>query len=399
VSARVVIDCGAADTRAALIEGDEVIRFWFGPARGDEHLPRAPEEGDLFFARVRAASKPLSGAFVDIGAGRDAFLSTKGDPPVEGEALIVAVRRPPIGAKGALVSGDWRGGLQARDVAAVEDAAKAAITPCQLGARADPALAAYGALVDPGAPVVVNDPASAAALRARGVRRVAVEQSPFQRHGGEDALAAALDRTVVLPSGGRMIFDENEAATAVDIDSGSAADGAFGKLNERINAEAAALLFGELSRRGIGGRIVVDFLAPGDAAARARLLAQLRTGATGLFHGRLGKLSADGLFDLTAPRRCLSLLERTSEVCGAGWLRRGRRLTLDWRAKSAIRALEARLSSRPSARFKLLAGSAITDYLRDERPQWGGRLAEGYGGRFAVETRAEFEERNFDVAE
>lgn len=396
---RLVVDCGAADTRAALVEDAAIIRFWFGPARGDERLPRPPATGDLFLARVRAVSRPL-GAFLDIGEDCEALLSVKtGEAaPVEGEAHVVVVRRPPIGTKGPLVSRDWRKGLGRARIVEIEGAARHATAPCSLAGGCDPALAAFAALGRPNALVVANDSNTANLLRANGVAAAKIEASPFERFGGEDALAAALARACALPSGAQMTFDETEALTAVDVDTGPAADGAVGRLNDRVNTEAAARLFDELSRRAIGGRIVVDFLPPSSAAARADLLAQLRKRAAG-FDGRLGRLSADGLFDLAVPRRSLSLLQQASEPGAAEQLRRGRRLTLDWTAKSALRALETRLGARPSARLRLLAGAAIADYLRERRPQWTERLASRYGARFAIESDPGLEERDFDVAE
>ena len=100
------IECGAAETRCALIIDDIVMRLWFAPARGDETLPRPAEAGDVYLGRVRTISKALNAAYVDIGEADDGFLQLKkGEKaPVEGARIIVSVKRPALGAKGSLLT-------------------------------------------------------------------------------------------------------------------------------------------------------------------------------------------------------------------------------------------------------------------------------------------------------
>ncbi|MEZ5922647.1 MAG: hypothetical protein R3C60_15040 [Parvularculaceae bacterium] len=59
---RLLIESGAAETRAAFLAGDEPTHFWFGPARGDESLPHPPASGDLFAGRIRSVTKSLNGS-------------------------------------------------------------------------------------------------------------------------------------------------------------------------------------------------------------------------------------------------------------------------------------------------------------------------------------------------
>lgn len=116
MTGQLILDCGAAETRAARLIGDEPVAFWFGPALGDEGLSRLPEFGDICVGRMLRAAAGLRGAFVDIGAGRDAFLMLgEGEKALaEGARLIVSVRRPPLAHKGALVALDWRARMSAK---------------------------------------------------------------------------------------------------------------------------------------------------------------------------------------------------------------------------------------------------------------------------------------------
>ncbi len=406
VKRRVLIECGVAETRSAFLLGDETIRFWFNPARGDEALPRPPQTGDIYLGRVRSVSKSLGGAFVDLGGDRDGFLPVggSGQLPAEGAALIVRVRRPVSGAKGAVLSVDWKAGLKKEGVAFHEAQAAQASAPAPLGDWVDPAIHAFvfaapDAAVEAAEEIVVNDVAAAKLVQDYAVNQVSIEDNPFETYGATEALERSLERVIRLSGGARLAFDEAEAMTVVDIDSGGAADGASGRLNDKVNIAAAKALPAEFSRRGVGGRIVVDFLPPSGAEARKKLTEILIQASRGVFEMRLGKLSADGVYDMTAPRTQLSLLERATEQAGDGWPVPGRRFTLDWAAKSAIGALEGALATRPSARPRLIVGASIEAYLRTKRPQWAGRLAARYGARFTIAPDDKLEERSFDLAE
>ena len=396
------IECGAAETRSAFIIDDVVMRLWFAPARGDETLPRPAEAGDVYLGRVRTISKSLNAAYVDIGEADDAFLQLKkGEKaPVEGARVVVSVKRPALGAKGALLTLRTPSGSPSaeEELAARADSLAA---PARLAGGEDATLAAFRSIKPAAVDEIVIDSVEAAGalrtfLAAAGAKAPKLVTAPvsFRDLGVDEAIEVALERFVSLDGGARLTFDETEAMTVVDIDSAGASNA-----NDRINLAAARALFPELSRRGAGGRILVDFLPPSGAKARASLFDFLASAAKGAFPGRAGKLSVDGVFDFNAPREAPTLLERASEtVTRKGWIREGRRLSTDWLAKAAIRALENALATRPSARLRLLCGAALGAYL-GERPQWRERLAARFGARFDIVDDADLEERSFDVSE
>lgn len=399
VTRRLVIECGAAETRAALFDGDEAVKFWFAPARGDEALPRPVEAGDICLARVKTVSKPLSGAFVDIGEAEDAFLPSAkaAAPPVEGAAVIVGVKRPAIAGKGALLHADWRRGLTADAQMEVDALLPKLSSPQAVRLPIDAALmiARDAAAFSPDEAVIDRHDAAEA---MRGTFALRADESAALDADMAGAIDEALLRAAPLAGGGRMIFDETEALTAVDIDMGGLADAAWSVGADAVNKAAARRLYRELSKRSVGGRIVVDFLPPSGPRARRELLDFMMTHDADIFPRRIGKLAPDGLLDLTAPRRERSLLERATEYAGGDFARAGRRETIDWRAKSAMFALERALRRSPSVFFKLLAGRDLAVYLKD-RERWTSRLAARYGGRFDVREDPRFDERRFEVAE
>jgi Ribonuclease G/E len=394
------IECGAAETRAALIDDDQAVKFWFAPALGDEAAPQPADDGDLRLGRVRAVSRPLNGAFVDIGEDADAFLplTDKTPPAVEGEMRIVRIRRPAIGGKGAVLTADWRRDLPVIFQQAIERDARLSDAPSALGTAAPPtvAIARKASLFHP-AEIVVDGAKALLSLKSAGLDAMLDETAV----GGFDVNAeieAALARVVPLPGGGRMTIDETEALAAIDVDMGDAATTSAANVNAAVNDSAARVLFRELSRRAIGGRVVVDFLSPpSSSGARAAFEKRLRETDADLYPRRSGRLQRDGLYDLTAPRREKSLLERATEPAGNGFVRAGRRPTLDWRAKAAVAALEGALR-RARGRFPtLLVSPDLASYL--ESRIWATRIGERFGARFKIETHPRLEERSFEVVE
>ncbi len=394
-----LIECGAAETRAALFDGDEVTHLWFGPARGDERLPRPPQSGDIFSGRVKSVSKSINGAFVDIGGARDGFLPLKKDetPPVEGAAVIVKVRRPPIGGKGPVLTLDWTIRLQEAPKMAI--AAQASGSPGEIGERADAALQAFlqwrsdkSAILD----IIVSDHAAKFALEAHKIA-ARIDSDLAASPQVDEAVSQSLMGTVKFSQGASLHIHETDAGALFDVDMSAAAVGAAGRMNDKINSAAALLAMNEISRRAIGGRIIIDFLPPSGAGARASLANIIAERLKRVPRARPGRIAPDGLCDLTLPRERLSLLDFATEPAGTGWPVDGRRFTLDWAAKSAIRTLEMGLRAQPSARLRLLVARDIAAYLADDRPQWEERLAQKYGARFSIEIGASLESRRHEI--
>jgi ribonuclease G len=88
----------------------------------------------------------------------------------------------------------------------------------------------------------------------------------FDLHGTEDEIKKALDRSIPLKSGGYVIFDQTEAMTTVDVNTG----GYVGHRNleetiYRTNLEAAVTIARQLRVRNLGGIIIIDFIDMEDA--------------------------------------------------------------------------------------------------------------------------------------
>jgi ribonuclease G len=139
----------------------------------------------------------------------------------------------------------------------------------------------------------------------------------FDRFSIEPQIERALDRKVWLKSGGYLVFDQAEALTAIDVNTGRF----VGKRNQddtvlKTNLEAVEEVVNQLRLRNIGGIIIVDFIDMGrdgdrkkvsDALALALKRDKARTSAL--------KISELGLVQMTRKRTRESLEKLLTDNC------------------------------------------------------------------------------------
>ncbi len=385
-----IIECGVAETRAALIEDDRVRRFWFGPARGDEADDGSARAGRRFAGRITAIDKSLDAAFVDIGDPLNAYLPIKKayrQNIAQGALVAVSIKSPPRQDKGAVV----------KFIAASVDATK----PGRLAPIDDAAVEAARAIGAGAGSMIVDDGRACAALNAAGFDAdIRYEEHPvclFETFGADAALDAAFDRVAAIPGGGRLVIDEAQALTAIDVDTGGLAASSPTRLREKIAIAAAFEAARQVCLRNIGGHVVIDFPSLTTKASRDRFRDKLRMAIGAIAGAGAASFSKSGLFSFTAPHHAQSLLERFTEPAPADPAP-GRRFTLDWQARSALRRLEKRLRAAPRAKMRLVVGASLGAYL-NRRPVWRDRLQDRYGARFEIATDADMEERGFDLSE
>ena len=154
-------------------------------------------------------------------------------------------------------------------------------------------------------------------------------------------------REVVLPSGGRLVFDQTEALMAIDINSGKTQ----GKINFesmvfRTNMEAVEAIARHLRLRDIGGQVVIDFIEMRDRGHCRDVEKAMRN-----FMKRdrarhdVGRLSSFGLLELVRQRTGTSAISISSEPCphcrGTGFRR-----NLEWQSQGVLREIKSKLSGK-----------------------------------------------------
>ena len=153
-------------------------------------------------------------------------------------------------------------------------------------------------------------------LRARAMLHQGAEPI-FDKFNIEPQIELALERKVWLKSGGYLVFDQTEALTAIDVNTGRF----VGKHNQdetvlKTNLEAADEVVKQLRLRNIGGIIIVDFIdmsrepdrkKVSEALAVALRRDKARTSAL--------KISELGLVQMTRKRTRESLEALLTEPC------------------------------------------------------------------------------------
>ncbi len=385
---RIVIECGAAETRAALMINDVVWRFAIAPARGDEASDKFPYAGRRFVGRVVKAHAALNAVFVDIGDGRDAYLAvgaTNKSHLHESALIEVEIKSPPRQSKGAVL----------RFLAVAKDDAVIGHQP----PFEDPVLEVARALGCENADICIDDGDALRCLVNHGYEKVLHESTGalFLDYGLDEALDAAFERRTPVSGGGSIVIDETEAFTAIDVDTGAQEAASSSRLREKVAIAAAGEAIRQISLRNIGGHVVIDFPVLGADVARKKLAEKITKDLKNLHKARAASFSKSGLFSFQLPRNALSLLDRFTEK-DAGEPVAGRCYTVDALAKSAIRALETQLRLDRSGSFSLELVKKLSDHI-NARPAWTARLRERYGGRFEVKVSEKQGEAGFDVSE
>jgi ribonuclease G len=153
-------------------------------------------------------------------------------------------------------------------------------------------------------------------LRARASLYDAIEPI-FEHFSIEPQIERALERKVWLKSGGYLVFDQAEALTAIDVNTGRF----VGKRNQdetvlRTNLEAVEEVVKQLRLRNIGGIIIVDFIDMMREADRKRVTDALSQALKrDKARTSMLKISELGLVQMTRKRTRESLEEMLTEAC------------------------------------------------------------------------------------
>ena len=169
-------------------------------------------------------------------------------------------------------------------------------------------------------------------------------QTLWERFGLLKQLESVTSREVILPSGGRLVFDQTEALMAIDINSGKTQGKTnFEAMVFRTNMEAAEAIARHLRLRDIGGQVVIDFIEMRDKS-HCREVERAVRNAMRKDRARhdVGHMSSFGLLELVRQRTGTSAISITTEPCphchGTGVRR-----NMEWQALQAMRDLQAKL--------------------------------------------------------
>jgi ribonuclease G len=225
------------------------------------------------------------------------------------------------------------------------------------------------------------------------------ERSLFEFYDIESEIEKALSREVELKSGGYLIFDQTEALTTVDVNTGSFVSGK--NLSDTIfktNLEAAQTIARQLRLRNLGGIIIIDFIDMDEDAQREAVLEELRK-AVMLDRARINVngFSALGLVELTRKRTRESLAHLLCESCkvcqGRGELKTAQ--TICYEIMREI--LRESKQFKSAKEFKILASPEVINMLGDEESQSLASLSDFIKKPLSLHPDTQYGREEFDI--
>ncbi len=208
----------------------------------------------------------------------------------------------------------------------------------------------------------------------------------FTEKGLEKQISQAMQRQIWLKSGGRIVIEQTEALTVIDVNSGRfVGRRAAEETVYKVNLEAAAETARQLRLRDIGGIIVVDFIDMETSQKRAKVLEELkRAFAEDRSRPEVSGFSDLGLVEISRKRTKPSLWHTSSETCPA-CRGTGRIFHPSALASRIMRGLAAAKGGLKGAQVELLTNPALADYIEENIPQQFAQLSRELGCRIYLE--------------
>ncbi len=224
------------------------------------------------------------------------------------------------------------------------------------------------------------------------------ERPLFDIYNIEKEIEKAMSRKVELNSGGYLIFDQTEALTTVDVNTGSFVSGK--NLSDTIfktNLEAAQCIARQLRLRNLGGIIIIDFIDMDEDFQRKDVLEELekavdrdrsRTGVNGF--------TPLGLVEMTRKRTRESLAHVLCEPCptcqGRGELKTAQTVCYE-----ILRELLREARQFNARELRVLAAPKVIDMLLDEESQSLANLSDFIGRPISLQVATQSSQESFDI--
>ena len=220
----------------------------------------------------------------------------------------------------------------------------------------------------------------------------------FDIYSVEDEIKKALERKVKLKSGGYLIFDQTEAMTTVDVNTGGYVGGR--NLEETIfktNLEAAQTIARQLRLRNLGGIIIIDFIDMKSEEHKKQVLQALeRNLEKDRAKTKITEVSVLGLVEMTRKRTRESLEHILCEPCsacgGRGVLKTAESMCLEI-FREIIR--EVRLYKVQT--ILVLASNEVVEMLLDEDADMLAELEIFLGVQIKFRAETQYNQEQYDV--
>jgi len=224
------------------------------------------------------------------------------------------------------------------------------------------------------------------------------ESPVFDIYNIEDEITKALDRKVKLKSGGHLVFDQTEAMTTVDVNTGGYVGGR--NLEETIfktNLEAAQTISRQLRLRNLGGIIIIDFIDMQSEEHKKQVLDALQRNLDkDPAKNKITEVSVLGLVEMTRKRTRESLEHILCEPCcacgGRGVLKTAESMCLE-----IFREIIREVRQYNVQDLLVLASNEVVEMLLDEEAGMLAELELFLGVSIKFRAEAEYNQEQYDV--
>ena len=224
------------------------------------------------------------------------------------------------------------------------------------------------------------------------------ERPIFDLFGVEDEIENALKPSAPLKSGGYLVFDQTEAMTTIDVNTG----GYVGHRNleetiYKTNLEAAQAIARQLRLRNLGGIIIIDFIDMADEEHRRQVMRSFER-ALGRDHVKTGltDISPLGLVEMTRKRTTESLERRLCEPCpqceGRGTIKSTETVCLE-----IFREIMRSSRQFEASKLMVLASSQVVERILDEQSATVAELEELIGKSIRFQREDQYAQEQYDV--
>ena len=230
------------------------------------------------------------------------------------------------------------------------------------------------------------------------IKRYRGERPIFDLHGIEDELEKALQRKVLLKSGGHLVFDQTESMTTVDVNTG----GFIGhrNLEETIfktNLEAAQAIARQLRLRNLGGIIIIDFIDMEEEEHKRQVLRALeKVLEKDRAKTQICEVSPLGLVEMTRKRTQESLEHILCEPCttcsGRGSIKSAQTVCYE-----LFREIMRVARQYEANDLLVLASQSVVDLLVDEESDNLAELEEFTNKSIKLQVESLYTQEQFDV--
>lgn len=236
---------------------------------------------------------------------------------------------------------------------------------------------------------------------AHKIRMYSGPPSLFDRFEIDKQIEKALQKKVLLKSGGSLVIESTEAMTVIDVNTGKFIG--TGNMEETIlktNLEAADEIVTQLRLRNIGGLIVIDFIDMASSQNRNKLSRSLEKALKekDKFQSVALKVSEFGLVQMTRKRSGKTLLQQLTNTCqgckGYGFVKSISSISFTILQEIKEQAMRKQLSGH----IIVAVSHKVFDYLIHNEYQSILQLEKHIGCKLILESNESYEDSQMNIS-